>query len=87
MCKFNINNTYSIALIERSSNGISVCMIWDSKLNQIAVHVDSPGDDFSFTLYPSNENAMDCFNHPYAYRGRVETEMNTQLLPDVFSVA
>lgn len=56
------NDDYRISLDFRKDT-----LTEDSEV-RVSVHVISSGEDF--TLYPPNNLALDCFNHPFAYAHR-----------------
>ena len=51
----------------RSNDGLEVALRWQPETNRISVAVfdAKTGDDFDFEVDPAE--AMDAFNHPYAY--------------------
>jgi hypothetical protein len=53
-------------LAHRENDGIAVTLWWDSCTNRVEVAV-SDGDDYSFALEVRPENALDAFQHPFAY--------------------
>jgi hypothetical protein len=55
-------------LAYRESDGIFVCLYWDSFENEVFVSVrdDRNGDDF--VLHPLKHEALSAFHHPYALR-------------------
>jgi hypothetical protein len=55
----------------RVSGSVSVALLWHRRTNAVSVFVyDSDGGD-SFELAVDAANALDAFQHPYAYASRV----------------
>ena len=54
-------------LAERSGNGITVRLWWESDTDEVTVTYLDERTGESFTLYPAREQAMDAFEHPNAY--------------------
>jgi hypothetical protein len=59
---------HRIVLAERKNAGIQVTLLWAEDKNSVAVlvHDDSTGDQFELSVEPGT-NALDTFEHPYAY--------------------
>ena len=55
----------------RESNGIAVTLYWHSGTNQLTVVVHDWQNGDWFELTARAENAMDVFEHPYAYAASV----------------
>jgi hypothetical protein len=57
-------------LDSRSSDGLEVSLLWQPETNRLSVSVSDAktGDDFVLDVDPVE--AMDAFNHPYAYAAR-----------------
>jgi hypothetical protein len=55
-------------LAKRENAGIQVTLLWAQDTNCVAVlvHDDSTDDQFEMSLEPG-ANALDTFEHPYAY--------------------
>jgi hypothetical protein len=51
----------------RTSDGLEITLLWDTKTNGLTVAVfdSKSGDDFQIEV--SSDEAMDAFHHPYAY--------------------
>lgn len=51
----------------RASDGLEVTLLWNPETHQLLVSVvdTKSGDDFEIEV--SSTEAMDAFNHPYAY--------------------
>jgi hypothetical protein len=51
----------------RTSDGLEVTLLWDTETNGLTVAVfdSKSGDDFQIEV--SSSQAMDAFQHPYAY--------------------
>ena len=54
-------------LAERSGNGITVRLWWDSDTDEVTVTYIDDQQGESFTLYPARDKARDAFEHPNAY--------------------
>ena len=56
-------------LAHRSCDGIDVYLFWNESTNEVTVGlVDArAGESFEFEI--DERNALDAFNHPYAYAG------------------
>jgi hypothetical protein len=54
-------------LAYRSNDGVAVALVWDPPTNELAVTVSDArtGDDFELSV--TSTEAMDAFEHPYAY--------------------
>ena len=52
----------------RASNGLEVTLLWSKETNfaTVAVSDTKTGDSFELVV-DDGENALDVFNHPYAY--------------------
>jgi hypothetical protein len=57
-----------VVLARRSNAGIQVSLLWAEDPNDVAVLVrdDATGDHFELSVEPGT-NALDTFEHPYAY--------------------
>jgi hypothetical protein len=57
-----------VVLAERKNAGIHVTLLWAEVTNSVAVlvHDDSTDDQFELSVEPG-ANALDTFEHPYAY--------------------
>jgi hypothetical protein len=57
-----------VVLAERKNAGIHVTLLWAEDTNSVAVlvHDDSTDDHFELSVDPG-ANALDTFEHPYAY--------------------
>ena len=57
-----------IVLAERKNAGIQVTLLWAEDTNAVAVLVRDDGNDDQFELsVEPGTNALDAFEHPYAY--------------------
>ena len=54
-------------LDQRESNGISVSLLWNRLTNALAVRVFDSTCEEEFELACAAAEALDVFNHPYAY--------------------
>jgi hypothetical protein len=54
-------------LAERSGDGITVRLWWEDETDEVTVTYVDERKGESFTLYPSNDKAMDAFDHPNAW--------------------
>ncbi|HZR94212.1 MAG TPA: hypothetical protein VFA56_00855 [Gaiellaceae bacterium] len=56
-------------LAQRESNGVSVTLLWHSVTQRLTVAVRDLHTGDAFDLDAEARNAMDVYNHPYAYAG------------------
>jgi hypothetical protein len=57
-----------VVLATRSNAGIQVTLLWAKDTNAVAVIVRDEGNDDQFELsVESGANALDTYEHPYAY--------------------
>jgi hypothetical protein len=64
-------------LDRRSGNGIDVTLLWSSRSGRVIVAVEDARTSESFHITVDPHDALDAFNHPYAYgsrRGRRATQ-------------
>lgn len=54
-------------LAERSGDGITVRLWWDSETEEVTVTYVDERKGESFTLYPPSDKALDAFDHPNAW--------------------
>lgn len=54
-------------LAHRSSNGIDVALLWSRRTNRLIVVVADETTGDRFTVDAPREQALDVFNHPFAY--------------------
>jgi hypothetical protein len=60
-------------LAHRTSAGLHVYLFWNEPTSLVTVGVhDTRGDD-RFEFEVDGRDALDAFNHPYAYAARTET--------------
>ena len=57
-------------LDHRSGDGIDVWLLWNTRTNRVTVSVHDERLGDSFELEVSGGEALDAFQHPYAYAGR-----------------
>jgi hypothetical protein len=63
-------NTRSTELAHRSSNGIDVHLFWHRPSGRVTVSVLDPRTNDGFELEVDGRDALDAFNHPFAYQAR-----------------
>jgi hypothetical protein len=56
-----------VVLARRENAGIQVTLLWAEDTNAVAVLVHDDGTDDQFELIVEPANALDTFEHPYAY--------------------
>jgi hypothetical protein len=58
-------------LDQRATDGLEVTLLWDSERDVASVEVvdTKTGEEFEIAV-GENDNALDVFNHPYAYAAR-----------------
>jgi hypothetical protein len=57
-----------VVLAKRSNAGVQVTLLWAEDTNAVAVLVHDEGNDDQFELsVEPGANALDTFEHPYAY--------------------
>jgi hypothetical protein len=54
-------------LAHRAGNGVEVFLLWSPTDGHLTVVVDDATADERFALDARPDNALDVFNHPYAY--------------------
>ena len=54
-------------LAQRENDGIAVTLVWHSGTDRLTVKVRDERSGDSFDLAARAQNALDVFNHPYAY--------------------
>jgi hypothetical protein len=66
-----IESDGALVLAERSNGGVRVRLLWSQSTNVVAVEVRDTGGDADFELLVEPDaNALDVFQHPYAYAAR-----------------
>ena len=62
--------TKKTELAHRRSGGIDVSLFWDEPSSRVTVHVfdERTNDEFEFEV--DGREALDAFNHPFAYAAR-----------------
>jgi hypothetical protein len=66
----------------RASNGIEVWLLWSRDTDRLSVVVSDGASDETIALVVSADEALDAFNHPYAYaafRGALDAESDPAL--------
>lgn len=67
----NVDRSGVRELDHRSGNGIDVTLLWSSRSGRVVVAVEDARSSESFHITVDPRDALDAFNHPYAYsRGR-----------------
>jgi len=56
-------------LDQRSSDGVTVTLLWDADTNHVLVSVVEERRGVSFEFEVAGADAADAFHHPYAYAG------------------
>ena len=59
-----------IELAHRVNGGIDVYLLWDEPTGRVTVGVVDARADDGFALDVDGRDALDAFNHPYAYATR-----------------
>jgi hypothetical protein len=54
-------------LAHRANNGIEVSLFWSKAGNRVTIEVFDQRFDEGFELEVAGADALDAFNHPYAY--------------------
>ena len=54
-------------LAHRSADGVEVTLLWDPAADTISVQVIERDTDARFELPVARDQALNAFNHPYAY--------------------
>jgi len=54
-------------LDSRNANGIEVKLLWNERTERILVSVEEEYTGHRFTFLVAAADALDAFNHPYAY--------------------
>jgi hypothetical protein len=57
-------------LAHRTSDGIDVYLFWNEPTSRVTVSVHDARTDASFELEVDGRDALDAFNHPFAYAAR-----------------
>ena len=55
-------------LAERSGDGVEVRLLWSDADGRLTVVVTDKRTEETFELEAREDNALDVFNHPFAYR-------------------
>ena len=69
-------------LAHRTSDGIHVCLFWNQLSSRVTVRVFDERTNNGFELEVDSRDALDAFNHPFAYAAR-----SNMFDPSVFSGA
>lgn len=54
-------------LASRASNGVEVTLLWNRRSDDLSVCVSDTRTGIEFEVATEGNNALDVFNHPYAY--------------------
>ena len=54
-------------LAYRANDGVEVALVWDPRTNELAVTVNDARTGDEFELAVASAEALDAFEHPYAY--------------------
>lgn len=65
--------TRNTELAHRTSNGIDVHLLWNERDNRVTVSVFDERTNDGFELEVDGRDALDAFNHPFAYAARSGT--------------
>lgn len=57
-------------LAYRTNDGMDVYLFWHGDTNRVILHVLDARTDESFELTVDGRDALDAFNHPYAFAAR-----------------
>jgi hypothetical protein len=75
-------NAFPRELDSRTADGITVTLSWHSTTDRITVLVANEADDELLELEVAPSEALEAFNHPYAYaefRGSLDPTEDTSL--------
>jgi hypothetical protein len=61
-------------LAHRATDGVEVTLFWNRITNRLTVVVDDARSGDLFELVVTAQNALDAFNHPYAYAAHTGIE-------------
>ena len=61
-------------LAHRANDGVEVALLWNETSGALVVTVDDARSGDRFQLSVESRNALDAFNHPYAYAARAGVE-------------
>jgi hypothetical protein len=62
--------TRSTELAHRTGNGIDVYLFWNERDSRVTVSVFDERTNDGFELEVDSRDALDAFNHPFAYAAR-----------------
>lgn len=62
--------TQKTELAHRTSDGIHVYLFWNQPSSRVTVRVFDERTNDGFELEVAGRNALDAFNHPFAYAAR-----------------
>ena len=65
--------TQKTELAHRTSDGIHVYLFWNQPSSRVTVRVFDERTNNGFELEVDSRNALDAFNHPFAYAARSNT--------------
>jgi hypothetical protein len=61
-------------LAHRANDGVEVALYWNRATNALTVVVDDSRSGDLFEIEVAPQNALDAFNHPYAYAAHTGVE-------------
>ena len=65
-------------LDNRRNDGVDVSLLWNSVTGELTISVFDSRRDVYFELPARRENALDVFNHPYAYAALLGIELSDE---------
>jgi hypothetical protein len=73
------DETWATELMSRESSGITVRLLWSRATNLVTVAVaDAVNDDYFEFVLDEHEQALEAFNHPFAYAAARGLEFRTR---------
>ena len=61
-------------LAHRANDGVEVALLWNRATNELVVTVDDARSGDSFRIDVASADALDAFDHPYAYAAAAGVE-------------
>jgi hypothetical protein len=68
------NDLVPVELDYRANDGVEVSLLWHKRTDTLAVFVHDTRTDETFEIEVESTNALDAFNHPYAYAAALGVE-------------